>query len=311
MRDGTASRTAVTAALMRATHTRVDRPQLIDDPWGDRLVSSAEKTALWQRIMEGAGPDARRRLDQLPSPRAVVDVALRTHATYGGVIIRTRYAEDALARAIVGGVRQYVLIGSGFDSFIVRQPALARAIQIFEIDHPASQAMKRERLAACAAEIPANVHFVAADLSQESLAAALARSEFSRTTPAFFAWLGVTIYLSREANLATLASLATASARGSEIVFNYIEHRALEETRSATLNRIREGAAALGEPWLSGFDPATLDYELRGLGLDLIEDLGGAALRERYCAQRTDGLTPGVFGHIARARVAPESNLTI
>lgn len=303
MNDGGASRTAVTAALMRATHTRLDRPRLIDDPWGDRLVSSVEKTALWQRAMDGADPEARQRLEQLPSQQAVVDAVLRAHPTYGGVIVRSRYAEDALERAVASGARQYVLIGAGFDSFCVRQPTFARDLAVFEIDHPASQAMKRERLATCGATIPTNVHFVAADLSRESLGAALARSGFSRTVPAVFSWLGVTIYLSREANLATLRAIATASARGSEIVFNYIDQRAFE-IQSARLQKMRDSVAALGEPWVSGFDPLALASELHRLGLELVEDLGAAELRQRYCSERTDGLGPGMFGHIARARVA-------
>jgi O-methyltransferase involved in polyketide biosynthesis len=116
----------------------------------------------------------------------------------------------------------------------------------------------------------------------------------------------VTIYLSREANLATLRAIATTSALGSEIVFNYIEQRAFE-IQSAKLQKMRDSVAALGEPWVSGFDPLTLANALQTLGLDLVEDLGAAALRQSYCSQGTDGLVPGMFGHIARARVTREA----
>src|SRR6185436_19125963 len=119
MDDGGPSRTALTAALMRAAHTRIDRPRLIDDPWGDRLVEPAERTALYRRAMEGAEPEARRRLERLGSEQAVVDAVLRAHPTYGGVVIRSRYAEDALEAAVARGVRQYVLVGAGLDSFVV------------------------------------------------------------------------------------------------------------------------------------------------------------------------------------------------
>jgi methyltransferase (TIGR00027 family) len=203
---------------------------------------------------------------------------------------------------VAGGARQYVLIGAGFDSFIVRQPPFARDISIFEIDHPASQAMKRQRLDECAVRIPANVHFVPADLTQKSLASVLARCEFSRVSPAFFSWLGVTIYLSRDANLATLRGIAARAATGSEVVFTYIDQRALEGRRSA-MEKMRARRATLSEPWLSGFNPATLANELKALGLLLVEDLGSLELRERYCAGRTDGLSPGISGHVARVRV--------
>ncbi|HME70450.1 MAG TPA: class I SAM-dependent methyltransferase, partial [Myxococcota bacterium] len=111
MNDAGPSRTALTAALMRAAHTRLDQPRLIDDPWGDRLVSAVEKAALYQRILDGADPEARKRLGTLRSQQAVIDAVLRSHGTYGGVILRSRYAEDALEGAVAGGARQYVLIG--------------------------------------------------------------------------------------------------------------------------------------------------------------------------------------------------------
>jgi len=303
MTDGSASRTALSTALMRAAHTRNDRPQLIDDPWGDTLVSPAEKTALYRRILAGARPQTRAKFEALGSQQAVIDVALRAHPTYGGVVVRTRYAEDALEAAVTRGARQYVLIGAGFDSFIVRQPLFARDIAIFEIDHPATQAMKRERLEACGAVIPSNVRFVPADLAAESLASVLARCGFSRIVPGFFSWLGVTIYLTRETNLATLAGIAESSAPASEVVFTYIDQRALEEGGSDTMGRMRAARAAENEPWVSGFDPTTLADDVRALGLELVEDLGSSGLRERYLAERTDGLLLGGAGHIARARV--------
>jgi len=300
------SRTALTAALMRAVHTRLDRPRLIDDPWGDRLVSASEKASLCRRALDGADPETRKRLEKLGSQQAVIDAVLRAHGTYGGVIIRSRCAEDALESAVARGVRQYVLIGAGFDSFIVRQPAFARDVEIVEIDHPATQATKRGRLDGCGVQIPPNVRFVPADLSRESMASVLARCNVSRVLPAFFSWLGVTIYLSRDANLAALRGIAASSAPGSEIVFTYIDERVLEGGRSAKLEKMRTRVATLGEPWLSGFNPATLANELREIGLVLVEDLGSQALSERYCAGRTDGLAPGTTGHIARVQVAAD-----
>jgi methyltransferase (TIGR00027 family) len=288
---------------MRAIHTRLDQPRLIDDPWGDRLVPGAEKAALHRRILEGANPEARERFGRLGSQQAVIDLVLRSRGSYPGVILRSRYAEDALEAAVAAGARQYVLIGAGFDSFILRQPAYAHDVAIYEIDHPASQAMKRQRLQECAVEVPPNVHFVPADLAQESLTSVLARCEFSPALPAFFSWLGVTIYLSRDANLATLGGVAGFAAAGSEIVFTYVDERMLERGRSAAFERARSVRAIQGEPWLSGFDPATLADELQALGLHLVEDLAGLELRERYYPGKTDGLSPGAFSHIARARV--------
>jgi methyltransferase (TIGR00027 family) len=302
---GEASRTALIAALMRALHTRRDRPQLIDDPWGDTLVSPAEKAAIYRRILDRADPQARSRLMALPSEQAVLDRVLRAHPTYGGVIVRSRYAEDALEAAVENGVRQYVLIGAGFDSFILRQPSFARHIEVFEIDHPASQAMKRRRLDESGVALPANVRFVAADLRQESLAAVLARCGVSRTVPAFVSWLGVTIYLTRATNVATLAAIANSAAPRSEAVFTYVDERVLQTAGSIVVEKMRASRATEGEPWVSGFDPTTLPDELRAIGLELVEDLGGDQLAARYCAGRTDRLRPAARGHVARVRVVP------
>ncbi|HZR81448.1 MAG TPA: class I SAM-dependent methyltransferase [Candidatus Binatia bacterium] len=300
------SRTALTAALMRAVHTRRDRPRAIDDPWGDRLVSREEKAALYRRVLDGASAETRARLESLGSEQAAIDAALRAHPTYGGVVLRSRWAEDALERAVARGARQYVLVGAGFDSFIVRQPPYARDVGIFEVDHPASQALKRARLAEAGADVPANVRFVAADLARESLADALGRSGFARSVPAFFSWLGVTIYLTRAANLATLRAIAEASAPGSEVAFTYADERALAGPGFAALARTRAKLAAAGEPWRSGFDPSALADELRPLGLSLVEDLDREAIRARLAAEIPHGLSPGPNGHFARARVLPK-----
>jgi len=305
MNDDEPSHTALTAALMRAVHTRLDRPRLIDDAWGDRLVSAEHKAALHRRALQGTKPEARRRLTRL-SQDGIVDAVLRCHAAYGSVILRSRYAEDALEHAVARGARQYVLIGAGFDSFIVRQPESARDIDIFEIDHPKSQALKRQRLEEYGVWLPPNVHFVPADLARESLASVLARYKFLSKPKTFFSWLGVTVYLSREANLATLRGVAASSATGSEIAFTYIDQQALEGARSKMRARMQASRGTLREPWLSGFDPATLATELKQRGLLLVEDLGSLQLRERYCAGRTDGLLPGASGHIALARVSAD-----
>ena len=300
--DAGASRTALAAALMRAIHTRRERPPLLDDPWGDLLVPPEEKSALHRRIVGNAEPAVQARLAALGSADAVLDVALRRHPSYPGVILRSRRAEDALADAVARGVRQYVVLGAGFDSFIVRQPEFARGLTVFEVDQPSSQAMKRRRLTECGVDVPANVCFVAADLSAEPLADALARSGFSPTVPAFFSWLGVTVYLARAANEAALAGVAAAAAPGSEIVFTYLDQRVLG-AGSEVFERMRVARAADGEPWLSGFDPATLAADLCALGLELVEDLDAAALTARYCAGRTDGLAADGAGHVALARV--------
>src|SRR4030095_18951 len=308
MDDPRASRTALGAALMRAVHTRLDRPRLIDDPWGDRLVLETERQAVANLVPRGLDPAMRAKIETLDSV-AVLDAALRAHLGYGWAIVRTRYAEDALEAAVARGIRQYVILGAGFDSFALRQPAFAREVAIFEIDHPMTQNLKRQRLRDCGAPVPRNLHFVPADLGQEKPGTALARSSFSPTEPAFFSWLGVSQYLTCEANIATLRGIADCSAAGSELVFTYVDERELGPDRqSVDLGRV-QGTVGSTEPWLSGFAPARLAHDLRPIGLILVEDLSGEEARQRYCRERSDGLSPAPAFHVARADVAVQQVL--
>ncbi|MBI3770163.1 MAG: class I SAM-dependent methyltransferase [Deltaproteobacteria bacterium] len=279
MNETKASQTALGVSLMRAIHTRLDHPQHIDDPWGDRLVLDSERAAF--------GSEAR----------------LRRSPGYGLVILRTRYTEETLAAAVARGVRQYVILGAGMDSFALRQPAFAQGVDVIEVDHPASQTLKRERLRACGARVPPRLHFVPADLSREPLATALTRSPYRSVEPAFFSWLGVAVYLAREANLATLRGIAAGAAAGSELVFTYMDQRDMD-AESDSIRDLRSRVAALGEPWVSGFDPTQLGDDLRQVGLSLVEDFNGEEIWRKYCTGDEDGLrSPAVF-RIARARVA-------
>jgi len=236
---------------------------------------------------------------------ADLDSVLRAHPSYGTVILRARYAEEALAEAVARGVAQYVIIGAGMDSFALRRPEFARDLEIFEVDHPSTQELKAARLRACGAETPAGLHLIAADLSETALDEALAGSSFRSDRPAFFSWLGVTGYLTREANLATLAAVAACAPPGSELVFSYLDQRLLDGgDGEGAMGAVRAQVASVGEPWISGFDPALLGADLRGARLELVEDLGPTELATRYCATRSDGLTPSRGSHVARARVS-------
>lgn len=279
MENLTASRTALATALMRALHTRTDPKPLIDDPWGDRLV-----------------PDSVR--------ATMADDALLRSPAFANVILRSRFTEDALEAAVRGGVRQYVLIGAGFDSFSLRRPSFAKDLNIFEIDHPATQQLKLERIAECGLSLPPSVqHFIAADLSQQSVAAALSQSAYDPAVLTFFSWLGVTMYLTREANLATFRSVASCSPAGSLLAFTYMESSILQ-SQSAAFQELQARVSSMGEPFLSGFDPARIGADLRDCGLELVEDLTGQAIIDKYQRAGTQGFERHSSSHVALARRA-------
>lgn len=305
MQDLVASRTALGTSLMRALHTRADPQPIIDDPWGDRLVPELAIEAIRQRALAGMSVDSRAEAEA--APESIVDAWLRSNPAYANVINRSRYTEDALHAAIARGTRQYVLIGAGFDSYVLRRPAEAQHVEIFEIDHPATQSLKKERLAECAISLPSSVHFLSADLAKESLDAVLAGSAFRSNEPAFFSWLGVTMYLSREANLESLRAIAHCGARGSELIFTYLDEevfRSTSESASGPFAELQRSVTSMGEPFLSGFDPKALAAELLNVGFELAEDLDDIQVYERYDPIGANGLRPSTRSRIARARVA-------
>jgi methyltransferase (TIGR00027 family) len=304
MQPSTASKTALTTSLMRALHTRADPLRIIDDPWGDRLVPDVARDAIRQGAVAAAAADQGTADDA--GTDAWVESWLRGSVAYATVITRSRYAEDALSSAVSRGCAQYVLLGAGFDSYALRTPPECAHIDIYEVDHPATQSLKRQRIRECKLSVRDAVHFLAADLSTESLGSVLAKSNFDSKRPAFFSWLGVSMYLPREANLALLGSIAASAAVGSELVFTYVDQQAFEGGALAT-SAIARSVASIGEPFLSGFDPGALALDLHRVGFDLLEDLDDARVVERYDPRGLNGLKPAPHSRIAHARVNRES----
>jgi methyltransferase (TIGR00027 family) len=296
------SRTALATSLMRALHSRRDPCPLLDDPWGDRLVPQSERESFVEGILARMDSDAR--AAALRARNSILDDFLLTNVAYPGVVIRSRYTEDALQEATNRGARQYVLIGAGFDSFALRRPAFSEILEIFEIDHPATQTFKIQCIKNCGISLPSSVHFVSADLATEDLTAVLARCSFRRDEPTFFSWLGVTVYLTREANLATLRAVAKVGAPGSELVFTYVDQNEFVSGGPRLLGDANAKAVAtMGEPYLSGFDPKQMANDLMHVGLDLIEDLDGQKMSERYGRTGANALQSPVSLHIALARI--------
>lgn len=296
------SRTALATALMRARHSRLDPAPLIHDPWGDRLVPDSFRAALQQRALqrwgEASGAAAKAR------PEAALDELLRASAAYADVILRARYTEDALQAAAARGIRQVVLVGAGFDSFACRRPHWAAGLDIHEVDHPATQRLKRQRLAECGVADSPLLHFIAADLSRETLGSVLGTSAFRPDEPAFFAWIGVTMYLTRQANLAALCDIACCGAPGSELVFTCVDEAALRPGHavSPAFRQLQDQVAAVGEAFASGFDPTTLRALLQDVGMVLLEDANGEALAARYDPAALNGLQGAAEAHVVHAR---------
>jgi methyltransferase (TIGR00027 family) len=190
------------------------------------------------------------------------------------------------------------------DMFAFRRPELMSAVEVFEIDYPATQADKQQRLARARLEAPPNLHFIPADLEEQSLASVLAGSTFDPTRLSFFAWLGVTHYLTKDAIAATLRTIRSAAAPRSRLAFDYIDLDAFVSGKAAPrVTRMMERTRRLGEPVISGFDPSSLAAELGTFGFQLIEHLSPREIAVRYFASRPDGLHATEHSYFACAVV--------
>jgi methyltransferase (TIGR00027 family) len=298
-----ASRTAMATSLMRAVHARRDPEPLLHDTWGERLVPLPARLALVESALARL-PASLQEQSKTAPPDAVLHRILRASTAYADVILRARHTEELLKAAVERGITQYVVIGAGFDSFAQRRPAYARALEVFEVDHPATQGMKRQQLAACGVIASDRLHFVAADLATETLTSALTRSAYQPTQPTFFSWLGVTMYLARDANLATLRAIASCAPPGSELVFSYMDQAVLDTdpAKSPAFDALRRQVASIGEAFQSGFDPRTLSAMLHETGLQLLADEGGDQLLARYDNTGRNGLQAVAAARVAHVR---------
>src|SRR6059058_5976368 len=178
MKKDTPSKTAWRVALARAAHQVIDpAPRVFDDPIALRIVGEAHAQAL----RSGRG-------------RHGATYARRMRAF---VVARSRIAEDELAAAVARGVRQYVVLGAGLDTFAWRNPHAAAGLRVFEVDHPATQAWKRRLVAAAGLPVEGCAAFVPVEFETQSWLGALLSAGFRPDVPTHFAWLGVTMYLSR------------------------------------------------------------------------------------------------------------------
>jgi methyltransferase (TIGR00027 family) len=173
------------------------------------------------------------------------------------------------------------------------------------VDHPVTQAQKRQRIAYAGWDLPAHLHFVPVDFTKESLADVLPRSTYNPEKSSFFSWLGVTFYLTEEVVFDTLRALSGMAANGSTIIFDYIDADAfVPEKASKRIQIMQRTAAMVGEPMKAGFVPQALAGKLSGAGFHLEEDLGPAEIERRYFQGRHDQYHAFEHVHFARAVLA-------
>lgn len=273
VRQGQPSRSALSVASLRAVHQLLDEPLVLPDPIALPLLGASTEAALRD------------------DPFALNDPMGR--GLRGALVARSRFVEDALSHCVAAGVRQFVLVGAGLDTFAYRNPYRDEGLRVFEVDHPGTQRWKQQLLAEAGIGLPASLTFVPADLERDDLGNALRQTGFRADQPACVSWMGVTMYLTADAVAATLRTVAGFAA-GSRLCFDYRVPVTMLNPVERVINEVLEQQlATLGEPWLSTFDPAQLQRQLLELGFRTAESAAPEELNARYFARRKDGLRTG------------------
>ncbi len=284
MKKDSPSSTALRVARLRAAHQVVDHPKVFHDPLALLILGASDEEVSQSQPGE--------------AEENALSRGLRAF-----LAARSRYAEDELHAAVKRGIRQYVVLGAGLDTFAYRNPYPETLLRVFEIDHPATQDWKRALLANAGIIVPGTLTFAPVDFETRTLEEGLIDAGFDRTVSTFFSWLGVTQYLSTTTVLATLRFVSSLPA-GSAIVFDYtISPSLLGPLERKIFDLLARRVVTAGEPFESFFDPSQLKSNLHTMGFENVDDLNNDGINERYFRGRTDGFKVGGFGRIMNARV--------
>jgi methyltransferase (TIGR00027 family) len=264
-----AEATAVRVALWRAMHVQLDlAPHVLDDEIGLRLAAPDE--------------DWRGRPDMDPAG---------TKWFRAGIVARARFVEDLVAQKVDEGVAQYVILGAGLDTFAQRRPELAARLQVFEVDQAGPQAWKRRRLHELGFGVPDSLHLVPVDFEGgESWLDELVAAGFDPTSPAVVVSTGVTLYLSKETNAATLRQIAGLAPASTLAMTFLVPPELVDDVLRPGFEAARRGAQAAGTPFVSFYTPDEITEMARAEGFRDAWHVAAVDLNERYFADRADGL---------------------
>lgn len=295
MKQDRASATAGLIALSTAFLAR-------DPRYGFLVSQEAERACRW--IVEAASPRGATlvRMCRLPWFRRVAGWLERW--TLPGIQIhyalRKLYLEEVARRALREGVDQVVVLGAGFDTLALRLHAEFPAVAFLEVDHPATQRVKRtalERRRACGP----NLRFLAVDLTRRSLEEALlAFPTYRSSARTLFLMEGVLMYLSGEEVRRAFAAIRAVSGKESLTAFTSMEPDTRGRLRFANASPlVTAWLDRKGEPFRWGIQREELPAFLQGLGFELCEVMGPGDFRRRYLDPRKLERTPLAVGEYA------------
>ncbi len=270
------------SAFARAYHQQHDEPKVFSDPLAIRLFKQEELLAFEVNLAQSLSFFDAEAAAVQPDAESALRHVMRNHVA-PITLARSRYAEDALKQSVETGSRQYVLLGAGFDTFVFRRTDLAAKLCVFELDDPATQDEKKQRIADAGWIQPKDLHWVPLNFLTGDLGEALRETGFDPQVLSFFSLLGVSYYLPKEVLFRIFQSIASLGTEGSTLVFDYFDEDAFDASKaSPRMARMQAAAKFGGEPMLTGLAPDALSKELGTVGLSLRNPMNPAQIQARY-----------------------------
>ena len=267
--DNKASITALMSSFGRVFHAENEDHPVFTDHLAKNLMTAEEYAAVQGYILSGAQFFESEIDSAAFQPKELLRRLVNVHIA-PSPLCRAAYTEKSLKAAVLTGAKQYVILGAGMDTFAFRETEFLSKYRVFEIDHPLTQADKKERIARAGWMVPDALTFVPVDFTKDNLAERLIAAGFDPSVKSFFSWLGVTYYLSAEAIDAMLSSLSELCADGSSLVFDYPDEDFFAAPEKRVQNTIMMAKAG-GEPMQSVFSYAELEKLLEKHGFLIYE----------------------------------------
>ena len=261
--------TALMSSFGRAFHAENEEHPVFADNLAKELMTMDEYTTVQGYILGGARFFEPEIDHSIEDKRKLLQRLVNVHIA-PSPLCRAAYTEKALKTAVLTGAEQYVILGAGMDTFAFRETEFISRYNVFEVDHPLTQADKLERITHAGWTIPDNLTFVPVDFTKDSLAQELIAAGFNPFVKSFFSWLGVTYYLSAEAIEKTLSKLSSLCANGSTLVFDYPDENFFNASERRVQSTIMMAKAG-GEPMKTAFSYGTLEKLLEKHGFLIYE----------------------------------------
>lgn len=292
MKKNESSLTSLLSAFGRAYHSKYDTPKIFDDFIAKELITQREFSDIRENMIKGIpffNKEIAKKFQDHPDKilKWITQVQLSPTP-----LARAAYCENVLFHEMLLGVKQYVILGAGLDTFCFRHPELNDSLEIFEVDYPATQDFKKIRLANANYQIPNNLHFVSIDFTKEFTIQNLVEEGFISNKKTFFSLLGVSYYVTKEENANLINKLFAEVPSGSSIVFDYADDKLFEEKgMSNRVQNMVQMASASGEPMKSCFSYDEMEKMLENSGFLIYEHLSPVTINNQFFRNRTDYLS--------------------